>query len=433
MRERLLSAWPKAFPYLVTLSAALFFAYELMQFHMMNAIAPLLMKDLRMNATNFGNLCSVYLLADALFLLPAGILLDRFSIRKVILSSLLLCIVGTFSFSFSDSFASAAFSHFLSGIGNAFCFLSCMTLIARWFPEKKQPFIVGLVVTIGMLGGVIAQSPVSYIASILSWRTVLLFDGALGVFIYSLIYLFVYDPPLQTAGLNPCFPFWKGVKLSLNLHNIAAGLYTSLMNLPLMLLGATFGSLFLTQVHGCSLGTSALISSMICMGTIVGSPLYGHFANKILKRKSWLFIGAIASLMSMLLIILLQAPSEFTLLSLFFLLGLFSSSQILSYPLIAENNPKELTGTSMGIAGVIIMGLPMLIGPSMGFLLDWFWTGSLLGQARLYPPHAFLLAFSLFPLGFILSLIASSVLGKEATGDTTKQSKEGETVVIPIL
>ncbi len=413
MREIALRSFPKLFPYLVTISAALFFAYELMQFHMMNAIAPLLMKDLSMNATSFGNLCSVYLLADVLFLLPAGILLDRFSTRKVILSSLLLCILGTFGFSFSYNFASAAFCHFLSGIGNAFCFLSCMMLIARWFPQEKQPFVVGLVVTIGMLGGVVAQSPVSYLASLLTWRTTLLFDAALGVFIYALIYLFVYDPDTKASSNKSSIPFWRGVRLSLNLHNVAAGFYTSLMNLPLMLLGATFGSLFLTQVHGFTLATSALISSMICMGTIVGSPLYGHFAPKTLTGRSWLFIGAFSSLAVILLILLLPHPSELTLLSLFFLLGVFSSSQILSYPLIAENNPKELTGTSMGISGAIIMGLPMLIGPCIGMILDLFWTGAIVGDARFYPPHAFLIAFSLLPAGFILSFAAGSVLGKK--------------------
>jgi MFS family permease len=407
MKDVFIKKFPKLFPYLVTFSAALFFAYELMQFHMMNAIAPLLMRDLSMNATAFGNLCSVYLFADVLVLLPAGILLDRFSTRRIILSALLLCLIGTFGFAFATNFASAAFCHFLSGIGNAFCFLSCMMLIARWFPEEKQSFIVGLVITVGMLGGVIAQSPIAYLASLFTWRKTLLFDGFVGVAIYALIYLFVHDREVKKTS-DTALPFWQSVRLSLaNIKNLSAGFYTAFLNLPLMLLGATFGSLFLMQVHGLSLAKSSLISSMICMGTIVGSPIYGHVANKYKSRSFWLFFGTMTTLVTIMAILFAPTGKELLLLTLFFLLGLFSSSQILSYPIIAEVNPKELTGTSMGIAGMAVMGLPMIAGPFVGFLLDKLWTGTMMGDTRLYSPTAFLIAFSIFPLTLLLSLFTT--------------------------
>ena len=82
-----------------------------------------------------------------IFLIPAGILLDRFSTKKVILSALFICLAGTVGFALSENFIQAAFSHFLSGIGNAFCFLSCIMFISRWFPLEKQGFVVGVVVT----------------------------------------------------------------------------------------------------------------------------------------------------------------------------------------------------------------------------------------------------------------------------------------------
>lgn len=125
-------------PWIVCFSASLFFAYELLQLHVMNALAPMLMQDLELNATQFGTLSSTYLLADIIFLLPAGILLDRFSVRKVILVALFLCIMGTMGFCQAHSFSFACFCHFLSGIGNAFCFLSCMMLISRWFPKESM-------------------------------------------------------------------------------------------------------------------------------------------------------------------------------------------------------------------------------------------------------------------------------------------------------
>ncbi|MBS0626718.1 MAG: MFS transporter, partial [Verrucomicrobia bacterium] len=130
--------------WIVCLVAACFFCYELVQLHMLNAISPMLMKDLSLSATDFSALCSTYLLADVIFLIPAGIILDRVSVRKVILIALGLCIVGTFGFAFSTTMTQAAVSHFLSGIGNAFCFLSCMMLANSWF-GKKSSFVMGVI------------------------------------------------------------------------------------------------------------------------------------------------------------------------------------------------------------------------------------------------------------------------------------------------
>ncbi len=400
-------AFSKLLPYLVCFSASLFFAYELVQFHMMNAISSYLMKDLQMNATSFGKLCATYLLADVIFLLPAGIILDRFSTRKVILSALLICVIGTLGFSFAHSFKTAALCHFLSGIGNAFCFLSCMMLIARWFSKEKQALIIGLVITVGMLGAVFAQYPVSLIAESFSWRSALLADAVIGLVIFGLIFLFVHDGP-KPATDGASLPFWQGVKKSVfNLQNISCGFYTCFMNMPLMVLSAVWGSLFLHQVHGIALAKASFIAGMIGVGTIIGSPLFGYLSNKLGAKKPSMLWGSLLSIFFMLLIMLLPHPTEILLTSLFFLLGLVSSSQVLGYPLITENSPKELTGTSMGIAAVIIMGLPMIIQPLSGFLLDLNWEGTMLHGAPFYSHANFMTAFSLFPIGFFLSFLAT--------------------------
>ena len=218
--------FPKATPYIVCFTAALFFAYELMQLHMMNAIAPMIMKEFNLNAASLGVLSSTYLLADVIFLIPAGIILDRISTRKVILSAMILCIVGTFGFALTSSFLVACFCHFISGIGNAFCFLSCIMLVARWFAPKKQAFIIGLVITTGMLGGFIAQSPFSALAQALNYRNALLVDGAIGLFILLLVVVFVHDK--EKIASNNKFnsnEFLMGLKKSFfNLQNIACGL-----------------------------------------------------------------------------------------------------------------------------------------------------------------------------------------------------------------
>ena len=212
--SKILTKFPRFSPYIVCFTAALFFAFELMQLHMMNAIAPMVMKEFHLNAVNFGLLSSTYLLADVIFLIPAGIILDKFSSRKVILFAMVLCVLGTFGFAYAPNFPIACIAHFISGIGNAFCFLSCIMLVSRWFNAKKQAFIIGLVITVGMFGGFIAQFPFSALAEALSWRNALVIDGIIGLFILALVWIFVHDnkqaasSSLSSSSSN----FFQGLK-----------------------------------------------------------------------------------------------------------------------------------------------------------------------------------------------------------------------------
>jgi len=395
-------------PWIVCLCAGLFFAYELMQFHMLNAISPMLLKDLNMQATHFGILGSTYLFADVLFLLPAGILLDRFSPRKVILTALILCLIGTLGFALSQTFLHACIAHFLSGIGNAFCFLSCMIFIARWFPLHKQAFVVGVVITLGMLGGVIAQAPFSYLAKTLTWRYAMLVDAGAGCILFLLIFWFVKDAP-HSSLITPSSSigvqqFFRELRTCIvSKQNLLCGLYTGLTNLPLMVIGAAWGSLFLAQVHRFSLADAAFVAGMICMGTIIGSSLCGFVSDYLGKRKSLMFLGSMLSLIIIIMMMSVKQSSTLEMSILFFLLGLFSSTQVLSYPLITESAPKHLTGTSMSVSGVIIMGLAAVAQFVSGKLIDLHWDGLMIGGAPFYQASDFMRYFIMFPLGFVIA------------------------------
>lgn len=393
----------------VCLLAALYFSYELVQLHMINAISPFLLKDLSLSGADYGTLCSTYLMADVVFLMPAGMILDRFSTRRVILVALSLCIVGTMGFAFATSLWSAGICHFLSGIGNAFCFLSCMMLIARWFPKEKQAFVTGMVITIGLLGGVVAQTPFSYLATALHWRSALLVDGFIGIALFAAIYLFLNDKAKGNIISLPV-PFFRGLQSSLNRQNILCGLYTGLMNLPVMLIGAMWGSLFLTQVHHLSLSHASFITGMICLGTIAGSPLVGRLADHWGEKRGLMIGGAVLSIAAMLSIMYLPGLTPGSLIALFFLLGFFSSPQVLGYPIVTESNPPELTGTSMGVAGVVVMGLAAVAQPVSGWLMDLHWDGKLIDQVPVYGKGDYLFCFWLFPIGFLLSLLIAMVI-----------------------
>jgi MFS family permease len=394
--------------WLVCVIAACFFSYELVQLHMLNALAPHIMADLSLSATGLGVLSSTYLLADVIFLIPAGCLLDRFSVRAVILTALSLCIFGTLGFAFSQNLAQAAVSHFFSGIGNAFCFLSCMMLAKSWFRDKST-FVMSVMVTIGLLGGVIAQLPFTLLATAFNWRNALLIDAGIGVLIWILNYAIVKEPqPLADVKR----PSWDLPALFHQIKKGAAvketwicGFYTGLMNLPLMIISALMGNLFLTHVHQLDQKTASMVISAISLGTIMGSTVFGWIAQQLKVKKPLMAAGALASLTVFMFLMQPQPQSPLILGVLFFLLGLFTSSQVLGYPVITDAAPEEAKGTAMGLSAFVIMGLAFVLQPLTGWILD---HSGLANQH--YRPEDFMKALMVFPLAFVIAFFLSLIL-----------------------
>ena len=401
------SAW------VVCLVSALFFFYEFIQMNMFNAISIELMKAFKIDSTGLGNLSATYFWGDVLFLLPAGIILDRFSTRKIILSALLVCITGTVVFACSESLLLAKACRFVTGIGNAFCFIACIRLASRWFPPRRMALVIGLIVTIAMLGGVFAQTPLTYLNQHLGWRHTLLFNACLGGVIYILIWWFVFDMPPNAKEVQhkkelSKYSAWETAKMALkNPQNWFCGLYTSLLNLGLMLLGALWGVMYLEQVHGISRTQASFVTSMAFFGLIVGSPMLGWISDTMGKRKPTMIIGAVFSILSMIAIMFIPHLSLSLAMLLFFLMGFFTSAQVISYPVVTESNPMAMTSTATGLASLLIMAGPAIAQPLFGWLMDYNWQGVMEQGIRVYSNHDFFVAMSILPISFIIGLLLS--------------------------
>ncbi len=395
--------------WIVCFSAALFFFYEFIQMHMFNVINDDLRLAFNSNATELSFLSSTYLWADLLFLLPAGMILDRASTRNVIISAMIVCIVGTVGFALSHHFGLAAFFHFLSGIGNAFCFLSCIILVSRWFPANRQALVVGLVVTMAFIGGMVAQTPLAWLAKHYGWRQALFMDTFLGLAILLLIVLKVEDTPKPISHLSKKtrIPFWDGMRAVIkNRQNWLPGFYTCFLNLPIMVLCALWGITYLEKVHHLSMLEASQVTSMIFIGSIVGAPLAGWVSDTLRQRRKPMIWGGVLTLICLGVVLVYPKAPYSLLLGLFFAIGLFSSTQVIAYPMIAESNPQQLTGTATGLASIIIMGGAGVAQVLFGKLLDWHWNGSMeLGQ-RIYSAMNYQFAMLMFPIAFVLGLVA---------------------------
>jgi len=408
-------------PWLVCLSAALFFFYEFIQGNMFSSIASDVMADFHIHAKAYSWLTSIYFLANVIFLFPAGALLDRYSTKRIILISLGSCVAGTFLFAGAYHYSVALLSRFMTGIGSAFCFLSCVRLASRWFPSNKLALATGVIVTFAMTGGMVAQTPLTLLIEHFDWRTAIVIDAFFGVFIFLLIALLVKDYPPGKAFLHDEHKAalkQKGLLKSfqeayLNVQNILCAFYTSLMNMPIVLLGAMAGGIFLTQAEHFSRTEASYATSFLFIGTIIGGPLAGWLSDRCRRRRIFMIGGTLLSLGSAMVLMTVHPLTVSSAITLFFLLGLFTSTQVLSYPKVAESNPHELTATAVSIISIITQGGPVLYQNLFGALLHAGWDGKMLEGVPVYTYANYHQALAIIPAAFVLALLAALLLKRE--------------------
>lgn len=408
----------KLLAWTVVLTAALFFFYEFIQMNFPNAINEELRSAFNLDAAGLGLLVSMYFWANAVFLFPAGNLLDRFSTKKILLIAVIITTIGTFIFAMANTFFIAAAGRFLVGTGAAFCFLSCIRLASRWFPPSGMALVTGVVVTMAMLGGFVAQSPMVLLTEWVGWRNAILIDAVLGIFVVLAILLLVKDRPdgaidhaiaekaaLKKLGFFQCFRL-----VLLNPYNWLGGLYTALMNLPVFALGGLWGIRYLTQVHHITSVQASWATSMFFCGVIFGSPAFGWISDKMGRRCLPMLVGAIVSLIVFLLLMYVPHLSLTSLIILFFLIGFVTSSQVISYPTIAELNPIVLTGTAVSVASLCIMSSGVIVLPLFGWLLELHWNNMMVNGEPFYSKHDFNTAMWIMPISFIVAIFISLLI-----------------------
>jgi MFS family permease len=345
-------------PWVVSFAASLFFFYEFIQGNMFASIADNIMHDFNIQADKMTYLSSIYYVSNVIFLFVAGMLLDRFSTKKTIIVAMLLCVLSTFILAYSYSFYLALFCRFVTGIGSAFCFLGPIRVASRWFPPQRMALVTGVIVTIAMTGGMLAQYPLTKLVVLVGWRDALIKVGWLGVAMLLFMFYWIKDRPNKTTvhSTSDKIDLLTAAKRAyLNFQTIRAALYASLMNIAVAVFGAMMGSLYLIQRLGVDKEGASMVNSMLFLGAILGGPFIGWCSDRMGLRVLPMKIGALLSFIVVLSILYLPV-SAVGMSVLFFLLGFFTASQIISYALVAESSPPAMTAMAVSIVSILVQG-----------------------------------------------------------------------------
>ncbi len=398
------------YAWIVWLLSALFMFYKYALEVSPSVMTGQLMGAFQIDGAQLGNLAATYFYAYLLMQIPAGLLIDRFGPRRITTLAIALCASGAMIFANSHSLLLAGIGRFLTGTGAAFAALNCLKLIANWFPINRFAFMAGLMMTVGMLGAVGGQAPLSAFIKALGWRPAMDVIGIAGLVLAALFWIVIRDKapdhykavrltPEKVKFLASCRQIFR------NPQSWWLSIYSGLAFAPVSVFGGLWGVPFITEAFNLPHTFAAHEVSLIFIGFAVGAPLFGWFSDWLGKRRIVMCWGTVIGLIAISTAIYTPNLSPFLLGALLFLFGFSISSFLLCFTMIREISAPLIAATAIGFMNAFDALFGAFSDPLTGRFLDMGWEGKLVEGARVFPVHVYKLAFLTLPAYLVIALI----------------------------
>lgn len=150
-------------------------------------LAPTLVPEFGLNASDLGLLAGGYFLGFAVTQLPLGTWLDRFGPTRVVLAFLSIAVLGCVTFSMASSFAGLLGARILCGVGVSACLMAPLTGYRRWYAPASQMRANSWMLMFGALGMVASTLPVQWLMPLIGWRPIFLLLAGLVALAMALI------------------------------------------------------------------------------------------------------------------------------------------------------------------------------------------------------------------------------------------------------
>lgn len=393
-------------PWFMWTLAAIFYCYETLLQVSPGVMVNDLMKAFSANASQLGLLAAVYFYAYSSMQIPVGILIDRLGPRRLLTIATFVCASGALIFSSAHIILIAAFGRLLIGLGSAFAVVGCMHLCATWLPLRYFASLTGIMVTMGMLGAIGGEAPLSLMVGHFGWRQTLLIFAIIGFSLSFMMWVFVRDAGIKNNSRETKTSLFAGLKLILtNKQNLIVATYGALMYAPTTTFGGLWGVPFLMSAYHLERPMSATLVSILFIGWAVGSPLFGIISDRIQRRRTPMILANYGALITISIILFVPNLPLFILGSLLFTFGFFSSGFLPSFSIIREINPYHVNATSIGFMNAFNMLTGAILQPLVGVILDMTWGGTMHNGVREYSIASFHTGLILLPIGLLIGLM----------------------------
>ncbi|QLG49070.1 MFS transporter [Natrinema halophilum] len=369
-------------------------------------LAEDLMAAFGTTGAQLGTLHAFFFWVYAAMQIPSGILADRVGPRATAAAGAAVMSVGTIGFAAAETYLVAVLARGLIGLGGSVIFVCILRFCATWFRADEFATMSGLTFTISGLGGVIATTPLAIAVGAVGWRTAIGSLGIVGFVTAVAVFALIRDTPTQ-AG----FESIEGVPEQAPLTN--AELRTSLENVirdpqvwvvALMLFCATgvnltlfglWGVPYVVQSYDVTVTTASTITLLGSVGIMTGPPAIGWVSDRLDRRLELLVAGGGCFVACLALVTVVGRPPLPVLGVIFFSTGFLLGAFLLGFTVVKNRHPAGASGISTGTVNAGAFVGAATLPTVMGWALDTYWTGEIVGGVRVYTPFGYRVAFGI--------------------------------------
>ncbi|MDO9499727.1 MFS transporter, partial [Falsiroseomonas sp.] len=158
-------------------------------------IAPDLMRDLSLSASQMGLLTAAFFITFAITQIPTGILLDRYGSRLTIAGTMLFAVAGSVVFYLAQTYWHVVIARTLIGIGCAGVMMGAFAVLARWFDARSFTMTIGWMIALSNGGNLLATTPMALATEAIGWRGTYLVMAVVTLLVVIGVLLGVRDAP----------------------------------------------------------------------------------------------------------------------------------------------------------------------------------------------------------------------------------------------
>jgi predicted MFS family arabinose efflux permease len=328
---------------------------------------------------SFGAFAGAYYIGYAGMQVPIGILVDKFSLKIVVISCVLTTALGTFIYTLSPSWNLIIFARFLVGTGSAVAFISAAKVIKLYFPKQYQTSFMGATFAIGLLGGVIGGGPMQEVFSQLGCDKTFVILTIIAIAIAFIIFL-IDDGKIEKTdeSITDIVTYNNIIKIIFNPFVLAIGLCGGFM------VGSFEGFVdiwaipYFEQIYGYSKAQSTFLSiSCFYLGMGIGGQLLAWIDSKLNSAITIIFITGIITCIIFAILFYFDKIAFIPLMILMFILGGAGAYQILAFSIANNIVDKSFAGLVTGMINCLIMAFGVIVHKLMAKTIQFFWDGAI--------------------------------------------------------
>lgn len=422
----------------VVTCGAFFYAYQFILRVSPNVMNNDIMETFMIDALAFGSVVGFYSWGYAGMQLPLGIALDRIGPRLLLTGAALVCALSCFTFAHTNSLIVASLARFAIGVGGACGLIGTLKLGTLWLEPSRLGNVIAMTILFGTIGASLGNTPLSLLVDAIGWRESYQLLGFLGLTVTLALFLVVRRPSDDDSHGTEALPFlenrhpWHDIKqLAVNPQAWVIAVYGTLMYMPITIIGDAWGVRFIQKAAQVSEAEAAGVMTTMFLGAAMGSPFFTSLSDMLANRRAPMMIGSIATSLIYTGILLYPGKELYVFHILFFMAGFFYTAKVLTFAIICEIMPRNMSGVSTAFVNMIVMiGGAFL--PAFGWLIECRWDGQYQDGIPLYSADDLRFALMVLPICLIASVFLLKFM-KETHPKSGSTQKDQPSIDVDVL